>query len=313
MQCRFQKEKRPSLLWLVLSVFIICAFLQQNAEAFTLNVFDANNNPVTGFRWLLEEDNTNHTVPGAQVANSISLDIHNSHAPVISKGTSGGSTATIPVPNPAKYYFVSVLPDSVPVTGEPRYTLSSAIVAPGQSVVNVYVNALPIPTAQISLLVFKDHNPINNAPDAGEPGISGIRILVFDQGGQMSQDAFGNPLGTTYDGLGGVVTMGTGEIVTGPDGTALIKYLAPGKYGIRAVIPAGMNWVQTSTIEGTLGIDAWVKANEPPFSTEGFGPGFYHVFIGFVEPATLAWNGTPPEVLAAFPGRSCSIILGDPR
>ncbi|HSN54304.1 MAG TPA: hypothetical protein VLT32_06510, partial [Candidatus Sulfomarinibacteraceae bacterium] len=58
---------------------------------------------------------------------------------------------------------------------------------------------------------------------------------------------------------------------------------APGKYGIQAVPPAGQNWVQTATIEGTKVIDAWVKAGEPPFFAE-FGPPGYHVFIGFVRP-----------------------------
>ena len=62
-----------------------------------------------------------------------------------------------------------------------------------------------------------------------------------------------------------------------------IKNLAPGKYGIMAVPPIGSDWQQTSTIEGTKVIDAWVKANEPPFFAE-FGPPGYHVFIGFVEP-----------------------------
>ncbi len=41
-------------------------------------------------------------------------------------------------------------------------------------------------------------------------------------------------------------------------------------------------WQQTSTIEGTKVIDAWVKAGEPAFFAE-FGPPGFHVFIGFVK------------------------------
>ena len=62
-----------------------------------------------------------------------------------------------------------------------------------------------------------------------------------------------------------------------------IKYIPPGKYGTRAVPPPGETWIQTSTIEGTPGIDSWVKANEPNRLIE-FGPALYHVFIGFVQP-----------------------------
>jgi hypothetical protein len=76
--------------------------------------------------------------------------------------------------------------------------------------------------------------------------------------------------------------MGTGIIKTGANGVVLIKNLAPGKYGVTAVPPAGSDWHQTHTIEGTKTIDAWVKANEPSFFVE-FGPPGHHAFIGFVH------------------------------
>ena len=165
----------------------------------------------------------------------------------------------------------------------------------------VYVNEHPIETAQITILIFNDNAPINNAPDlpTEEPGtgpgqtdMSGFQIVVEDAGGRygasagvQSQDAFGNPL------CGG-------SCVTGPDGRLTIKNLAPGKYGISAIPPAGSGWQQTATIEGTKVIDAWVKAGEPPFFAE-FGPAGFHVFIGFVKefdtipaPAPLAASAT---------------------
>ncbi len=57
--------------------------------------------------------------------------------------------------------------------------------------------------------------------------------------------------------------------------------------------PAGQGWQQTSTIEGSTTIDAWVKANEPPFFTE-FGPPGQHVFVGFVKETidTTVLSGT---------------------
>ena len=79
------------------------------AATFTLDVVDQNGAPVNGFRWLVEEDNTHPVTPGAQVSDSLSLDFHNSHAPVVAKGTDADP---LPDLDPAKRYFVSVTPYS---------------------------------------------------------------------------------------------------------------------------------------------------------------------------------------------------------
>ena len=78
---------------------------------------------------------------------------------------------------------------------------------------------------------------------------------------------------------------GQGFVLTDDTGNATIKHLSPGKYGIQVAPPSGQGWQQTSTIEGTKTIDAWVKADEPPFFTE-FGPAGWHVFVGFVKQFT---------------------------
>jgi hypothetical protein len=110
----------------------------------------------------------------------------------------------------------------------------------------------------------------------------------------VTQDAFGNRLGTQYQfdpGTGNpildvngnpiVSVMGTGTITTLTQnqfnaggaqnpfglkvGEALIKYIPPGKYGV-TVNPPGfddsnipLRFIQTTTIEGTPVIDAWVR------------------------------------------------------
>ena len=124
-------------------------------------------------------------------------------------------------------------------------------------------------------------------------------------GGQVIQDAFGNPLGTTYlkgcdengqpdgdpttnfgcfdpDGAPIILVEGDGTIQPNADGTLLVENLVPGKYGIIVSGPAGENWIQTSTIEGSKVIDAWVASDEPPFFVE-FGPPGHHVFVGFTQ------------------------------
>jgi len=294
-----------ALKWhLIIVALLFAVFIQSDLYAFTLKVVDSSGNPIVGgFRWLLEEDTTFPVTPGARVSDSLAVNIFKSHSPVAANGSSTTSTAAITAPDSTKRYFLSVLPNS-------GYTMSGASINAGlgrRSTVTVTVNPLPLPTAQISILVFHDNNPINNAPDIPfEEGLEGFSVLVFDQLGKVSQDAFANPLGTTYlmtcdatgqnpgtgtnacvdvDGNPIVNVMGNGNITTNARGEAFVKYLAPGKYGIRVVpTPDKFNWSQTATIEGTPGIDAWVKAKEPPFLVE-FGPTFQHVFIGFIEPA----------------------------
>ena len=67
----------------------------------------------------------------------------------------------------------------------------------------VLLNQLPLPTAQITIFVFKDDQPINNAPDLPEEqGLPGFPIVVEDGGGRYGMsagvqylDVFGNMLG----------------------------------------------------------------------------------------------------------------------
>ena len=300
---------------------LLTLVFQASADAFTLSVVDEKGTPVRGFRWLVEEDTTNVVTPGTFSARTLGVNIHGTYAPVAMKGRSNTNAARINV-SPAKRWLVSVLPDGAAADGSPRFTGSGKLVEVGATSVRVVVNTAPIPTAQISVFIFNDTQPINNAPDLTESGLPDFSILLFDQLGQMSQDAFGNQLGTEYarnpdgsfqfnaDGTPVIKTRGNGEIVTCTQaeadafntwlaavplnystmpkecrkaGEALIKYIPPGKYGTRAVPPHGQTWIQTSTIEGTPGIDSWVKAREPNRLVE-FGPALYHVFIGFIQP-----------------------------
>ena len=248
----------------------------------TLAVVGPDGLPLTeGYRWQLEEDVTWNVVPGDPTT-SFGVEFHKSYMPLLDKGHATGPV-TLDLEE-GKRYFVSVLPDS-------GYAMGGAAISLTQSEVTVVVNPMPIPTAQITVFVFEDNQPINNAPDLPqELGLGGFQLRVVDAagrygqpGGHMMLDAFGNPLGTTYFPDGSVDQMGDSIIRTDASGRAVIKNLAPGKYTIEAVPPVGEGWVQTTTIEGGKGQDAWVKANEPPYFRE-FGPPGEHVFIGFVRP-----------------------------
>ena len=287
------------------------------AQAITLRVVDGDGNALTnGFRWMLEEDTTTLTLPGVSTNVSPGLVIHKSHAPVAANGSSAASPVSITVPHVNQRYIMSVLADG--------YSSGGQTVAAGQSSVTVTLNKHPLPTAQISVLVFNDNNAINNVPDATEEGLEGFQIVLADVlGGPIMMDVFGNPLGTTYttnstgdfvtdeDGAYVVDQMGDGFITTDANGEALIKYLPMGKFGVRAIPPNGTtwsgmhasthgngNWYQTATIEGSPTVDTWVGPNEPTLFMEGFGPGFYHAFFGFVDPQQTVWGANPPPVQA---------------
>ncbi|MFV1983408.1 MAG: JDVT-CTERM domain-containing protein [Thiohalomonadales bacterium] len=259
---------------------------------------------ISNFRWVIEEDQTydvvaGETCMGGAGANPkaykecLSLNFHRSYMPVIAQGE---STAALPTNwsslnlDAAKRYYISILP----ALAEGK-SMGGAQIAAGQADAVVKVTTNQLPTAQIRVFIFEDMNPTNNTHQPGEAGLEGFRIILEDAGGrygasgqEINKDVYGNPLGTIYDANGNIAPggMGSGKLETKPgsNGIVTIKNLAPAKYGIRAV-PARnskyVDYVQTSTIEGTPTIDAWVKADEPSYFAE-FGPPGPHVLMGFV-------------------------------
>jgi len=277
---------------------------------------------VSDYRWTLEEDTTWHTdpnaplpLPGDPFVDSLATSFHSSYMPVVAQGCTGtacadGETAT-PFDNnvaldPAKHYYVSVLPadamDENAAGERVGHTVGGAQIPPGATTVTVDVNTEPLPYAQVSIFVFDDSSPTNGGVDLNENGLGGFQITLEDAGGRygisagaMSQDADGNPLTNALDCFGGGAQL-PGVILSCPNtqanrdaglvGRVLVQNLFPGKYGIITTRPNATDWVQTSTIEGTKVIDAWVKAGEPPFFTE-FGPVGVHAFVGFASPVAI--------------------------
>ena len=280
------KSKRKSVQNFLFSgvLLLLCSFIYADAEAFTLNVVGPDGAPVSGYRWLLEEDLTYQSVPEVKDPQTHAVTFHRSYMPPVMKGETAGETAVITPEDTSKNYYVSVLPNA-------GYSLGGAKIKPGQDSVTVTVNTNEVPTARIAIFIFNDNQPVNNAPDLPqEQGLGDFQIILEDAagrygmaGGQVFMDAYGNPIGTTYNADGSVNVIGPGYVKSGPDGRVIIENIPPGKYGVRAVPPVGSEWVQTTTIEGSKTIDAWVKANEPKYFTE-FGPPGVHVFIGFIEP-----------------------------
>jgi hypothetical protein len=317
------------------------ASLLAQTPSVTLTVRGLTGNPpaiatiTTGFRWLLQEDQTFPVTPGTHDPNSLAYNFHHSYMPVVDKGDVPGGIATIAIPDPSKRYFVSVLPH-VGATVEASYSISGASIAAGQTNVTVVVPSQPVPTAQIFVIAFEDVAPLNGALNGSElngRGLGGFNVVISEAAGPMLTDVYGNPLGTIYcpDGTlncpqallgnGIITTMTQGEINAGNNpynlkvGQALIKNLAPGKYGVDVTPPAGLGWQQTATIEGKKTIDAWVKAKEPRYMFE-LGPAGHHAEFGFVHPGVPLNNqGVPVFTMngaGSLSGRAVNLHMSRP-
>lgn len=272
------------------------------------------------------------------------------------KGFVDGNTSA-PITNVVDgHYYLSVLPyDTYSISGAPLKVDGTA----GTQTVTVTVQKQPIPTAQISIFLFQDKQIINGAPDLPEEADQGAFLdapantvpnpdhvdwskfsLFLEEpagrygiaGGQVIQDAFGNPIGTTYtkgcdangqpdadpltnygcldvDGNPVVATLGDGTIQGDEFGYMHVENIPPGKYGIVIIPPSGENWQQTSTIEGTPVIDAWVKANEPQVFVE-FGPPGPHVFVGFIKASADYVAGEPGGFPPLVPAPGSTTVSG---
>lgn len=207
--------------WWVVIILLCGIFVHADAHALTINVVDDNGKPITnGFRWLVEEDNSYHVVPGqanptpgVPESHTLGVNIHHSYAPVIATGDTSpdqGQTAstalasaTVDLPQD-KRYIVSVLPwhsspPGTPAFAQTGWTMSGRDIDLNQNSVTIVVHSFPMPTAQITTYVFEDNQPINAALDQTEEhGLGGFDLQVKDIIGKVIQDAWGNPLGTTY-------------------------------------------------------------------------------------------------------------------
>ncbi len=285
-----------------------------------LTVADPDGVAVTDYRWTIQEDATFHNDPANPVPyiEQQFLNFHKSYMPVLAAGVGAEEFAQVAL-DPNKWYYVNVLPMDAGDGSGTGHSLGGVQLKPGTTAASVLVHKQPIPTARISISVFNDNAPINGAIDGGEVGMGGFQIILEEPGGRygasggpVNQDAFGNPLKNALDCFDGI-PQPEGIILSCPDGSVLIDNLVPGKYGIIVNPPAGQSqWVDTSTIEGTQVVDAWVKAAEPGFMLEFGGPG-PHVFKGFVDPGQQVVPDTfnPSEAVNTITG--AVTLWHDPR
>ncbi|MCB0210502.1 MAG: hypothetical protein KDJ52_14285, partial [Anaerolineae bacterium] len=250
------------------------------SHAVTITAFDRDTNADLandpGFRFIVNEDIANQADEGYPP----SLNSPRSYSPVMAVGDD--TSATICLPD-GKKYLVSVMGGPFPPTPGGYKMSGKHFSVPDDDTVAVGLVPGPLPLASINVVVHHDNLMVNGAPDVPvEEGLEGFAILLEDGTGEVSVDFYGNPICTKYDGAGNPDPDTGGQCLTDANGEVTIPNLGPGKYGAFVVPPDGEGWIQTSTIEGTHTVDAWVEEGNKGFITEAgvLGPA---VAIGFVH------------------------------
>lgn len=279
-----------------------------------------SNAPINDFKYLVNIDNTGDPFsPNPQ--DWPSLKPGASHSPVVINGDFTSNDIQIPDGK----YIISLR--------APGYKLGGAHVnLSDDTEVTIKLYPHPLPLSKIRVHVFHDNNPVNGEDDIPlESGLAGFHIVITDAIGEVTVDYFGNPLGTQYekDNQGNFIydlegnpipVSGTGgKVFSDSNGDALIEYIPPGKYGVQAIPEDGLGWIQTTTIEGTHVIDAWIEEGNDGYSPrEGFLAPL--VWFGFIK--AMDWGEAKPPGSGLITGRIRTVIeftpptrpltLGDP-
>jgi hypothetical protein len=156
-----------------------------------------------------------------------------------------------------------------------------------------------------------------------EAGLGGFQIELLDQAGglgdatgQITYDMFNMPVTNALAGtpdpmnhmqdacpltsnpdniVGRIITCPTyeadGKTLSPLAGQAVIANLYPGLYEPQAFpaadrIARGEEWIQTNTLDGGKPHEAFVRPGEPAYFQE-FGPGGFHIQIGFANPKII--------------------------
>ena len=195
-----------------------------------------------------------------------------------------------------------------------------------------------------------------SGPAPNEAGLDSFNIVLFDQAGglgdntgQPTYDMFNQPLTNSLagtidpltgknacpltkraDNLIGMIPVcpkyedgvdALGQPILSPlAGQAIIKNLYPGLYEVQAMpgadrIARGEEWLQTNTLDGGKPHEAFIRPDEPGYFQE-FGPGGFHVSIGFANPKIIndrkhndAGTGMCDSIATGGGGATCNANL----
>lgn len=228
-----------------------------------------------GDGWITDDAAGGHTMGGAQIAaGQTAVDVHLQRTPL----------------EPAKI-SVFVFQDDQPLNGEHDAGGGIDTLAPNEAGLGSFnlvlldkVGHFGDTAGQITYDMF--NMPVSNSLAGTIDPSTGFNAC---------------PISRNNDGLVGVIPTcpkyeaqldGTPTTVLSPlAGQALIANLYAGLYEVVASpgadrIARGEEWLQTNTLDGTKGIEAFIKPGEPGYFQE-FGPGGYHITFGFANPKII--------------------------
>ncbi len=192
---------------------------------------------------------------------------------------------------PPGKYLVSVLANGYKIGGA-HFTVP--LQSPGTVTVSLYPE--PLPAATMRIKVFEDNASVNGQFDTDEHGLAGFHVVINDILGQVSTDVFGNPLCTTYDASGNPTGINLiGCTISDANGDMAIPNLGPNRYDVSVIPPAGTDWTETTTLEGSPSWDTWLQEGGTGLDNEFVvaGEPFPWTMFGFVRPTnTLPANAT---------------------
>jgi hypothetical protein len=245
-----------------------------------------------GDGWIVDDAAGGHTMGGAQIAaGQTAVDVFVRKTPL----------------EPAKI-SVFVFQDDRPLNGEHDAGGGIDVLAPNEAGLGSFnlvlldkVGHFGDTAGQITYDMF--NMPVSNALAGTIDPATGLNAC---------------PIAKNNDGLVGVIPTcptyearpdGTPTTVLSPlAGQALIANLYAGLYEVVASpgadrIARGEEWLQTNTLDGTKGIEAFIKPGEPGYFQE-FGPGGYHITFGFANPKVI--NNRKASVCA---NQDCTAVI----
>jgi large repetitive protein len=255
------------------------------SSSVTIEVLDRSTSlPVPdGFKYLINEDIAHDD---ASTTNPLS------YSPIVSLGDDATATTTLPPGD----YLVSVMGGPFPAVPEdPGYKLGGQhfTVDGSGSAMTIVVELVPnpLPLASIKVVVFHDNFSVNGEEDIPVEGrLAGFNVVISDPIGEVGVDFFGNPLCTEYDSNDDPIPNTGGTCLTDANGEVTIENLPPLKYEVEAIPPDNSGWIQTSTLEGTHHMPAWIEEGSNGLASErDLRPS--PVWFGFVKDCTFGDSG----------------------
>lgn len=244
------------------------------AHAFDLQVVDLTSNAaIPAFSYLINDDNANdpfHPDPARHPGVAPMA----SHSPIVGAGR---ETTASGISLPDGRYLISVRAAGYKLWGR-HIRIAGGIITDADGTdlggtVTIALRPDPLPLAKLEVLVFEDFHMPNGFPDHpyevnacaapavcpnGAGGTAGqltsgsvtnmanFHVILNDGTGQVVVDWFGRPI------------CGTGKCLTNARGRVTIPNLPHGKFEMK-VVPPTLDYIQTTTFEGTKVIDAWLE------------------------------------------------------